>query len=240
MSFRGSHHLDIIISVRSETEDVRPTRRRLGPGKPIRFGGLIGIAVLLAAWVVGSATGLLDPRTLTEPWTVVATAETLIENGRLQESLVTSGIRAALGLGLGVLVGTVLAQGAAYGHGDAGTGKRVIIEFVSANPTGPLHVGHGRQAALGDALSSLFEAQGFGVTREFYYNDAGVQIHTLATSVQARARGFKPGDAEWPESAYNGDYIADIAAEDASDRHDDAKLAAAFEGIMAGSRVEGD
>ena len=74
-------------------------------------------------------------------------------------------------------------------------------------------MGHGRQAALGDALSSLFEAQGFNVTREFYYNDAGVQIHTLAVSVQARARGFKPGDAEWPESAYNGDYIADIAAD---------------------------
>src|SRR5476651_167294 len=109
------------------------------------------------------------------------------------------------------VVKTVLAQGAAYGRGDAGVGKQVIIEFVSANPTGPLHVGHGRQGALGDALSSLFDAQGFKVTREFYYNDAGVQIQTLATSVQARARGYKPGDAEWPESAYNGDYIQDIA-----------------------------
>ena len=95
--------------VATGTEDVRPVRRRLSPGTSVRFGGLIGIAVLLAAWVVGSATGLLDPRTLTEPWTVVATAETLIENGRLQESLVTSGIRAALGLGLGVAVGLVLA-----------------------------------------------------------------------------------------------------------------------------------
>ncbi|HSU01873.1 MAG TPA: ABC transporter permease [Nocardioides sp.] len=90
-------------------EDVRPVRRRLSPGTSIRFGGLIGIALLLAAWVVGSATGLLDPRTLTEPWTVVATAVTLIESGRLQESLLTSGIRAALGLGLGVVVGAVLA-----------------------------------------------------------------------------------------------------------------------------------
>jgi len=95
--------------VATTPEDVRPTRRRLGPGAPIRFGGLIGIAALLAAWVVGSATGLLDPRTLTEPWTVVETAGTLVENGRLQESLLTSGIRAALGLGLGVVVGTVLA-----------------------------------------------------------------------------------------------------------------------------------
>jgi arginyl-tRNA synthetase len=109
------------------------------------------------------------------------------------------------------VVRTILAQGAAYGSSAAGSGKHVIIEFVSANPTGPLHVGHGRQAALGDALSSLFESQGYQVTREFYYNDAGVQILTLANSVQARARGFKPGDLEWPESAYNGDYIQDIA-----------------------------
>jgi sulfonate transport system permease protein len=93
----------------AEAEDVRPVRRRLGPGEPIRFGGLIGIAALLGAWVAGSATGLLAPRTLTEPWTVVQTAVTLVENGRLQESLLTSGVRAALGLGLGVAVGTVLA-----------------------------------------------------------------------------------------------------------------------------------
>ncbi|MCC2971305.1 arginine--tRNA ligase [Massilia sp. IC2-476] len=111
------------------------------------------------------------------------------------------------------VVRTVLEQGSAFGRGTSGQGHHAIIEFVSANPTGPLHVGHGRQAALGDALSSLFEAQGHDVTREFYYNDAGVQIATLATSVQARARGFKPGDAEWPESAYNGDYIAEIAAD---------------------------
>ncbi len=88
---------------------------------------------------------------------------------------------------------------------------KVLVEFVSANPTGPLHVGHGRQGALGDALCNLFETQGQQVTREFYYNDAGVQIATLAASTQARLKGFKPGDANWPESAYNGDYIADIA-----------------------------
>jgi arginyl-tRNA synthetase len=111
------------------------------------------------------------------------------------------------------VVKTVLEQGVNYGRSQAAAGKQVIIEFVSANPTGPLHVGHGRQAALGDALSSLFDAQGYQVTREFYYNDAGVQIQTLANSVQARARGLKPGDAGWPESAYNGDYIADIAAD---------------------------
>jgi arginyl-tRNA synthetase len=90
-------------------------------------------------------------------------------------------------------------------------GQRVLVEFVSANPTGPLHLGHARQAALGDAICHLFETQGYQVTREFYYNDAGVQIATLAASVQARIRGFKPGDAEWPDAAYNGDYIQDIA-----------------------------
>ncbi len=91
--------------------------------------------------------------------------------------------------------------------------ERVLVEFVSANPTGPLHVGHGRQAALGDAICNLLQTQGQRVHREFYYNDAGVQIETLANSVQLRARGFKPGDPEWPEAAYNGDYIADIAAD---------------------------
>ncbi|MFN3716856.1 MAG: arginine--tRNA ligase, partial [Thiobacillus sp.] len=111
------------------------------------------------------------------------------------------------------IVRRIRAAGAGYGRGKAGTGRRVLVEFVSANPTGPLHVGHGRQAALGDALCNLFAAQGWDVTREFYYNDAGVQIATLASSVQARARGLKPGDAAWPETAYNGDYIADIAAD---------------------------
>jgi arginyl-tRNA synthetase len=105
----------------------------------------------------------------------------------------------------------ILRQGSNYGRSQRGAGKKVVVEFVSANPTGPLHVGHGRQAALGDALSALLDAQGFAVSREFYYNDAGVQIGNLALSVQARAKGFKPGEAGWPESAYNGDYIAEIA-----------------------------
>lgn len=109
------------------------------------------------------------------------------------------------------VVHTILRDGTAYGKGQQGAGQKVIVEFVSANPTGPLHVGHGRQAALGDTMSALFEAQGYAVTREFYYNDAGVQINNLALSVQARAKGLKPGDADWPASAYNGDYIAEIA-----------------------------
>ena len=108
---------------------------------------------------------------------------------------------------------SVLAQGAAYGRQSTDAGQKTIVEFVSANPTGPLHVGHGRQAALGDAICNLFETQGATVWREFYYNDAGVQIQTLATSTQARAKGLQPGDAAWPELAYNGDYIADIAAD---------------------------
>ncbi|MEO8806212.1 MAG: arginine--tRNA ligase [Burkholderiaceae bacterium] len=110
------------------------------------------------------------------------------------------------------VVSEVLAGGVKFGLQPQRDDK-VLVEFVSANPTGPLHVGHARQAALGDALCNLFETQGWRVTREFYYNDAGVQIATLANSVQARLRGFKPGDAQWPESAYNGEYIADIAAD---------------------------
>ena len=110
------------------------------------------------------------------------------------------------------VVSAVLAQGAEFGCQTASEHK-MMVEFVSANPTGPLHVGHGRQAALGDAICNLYQTQGWEVYREFYYNDAGVQISTLATSTQLRAKGFKPGDPEWPEQAYNGEYIADIATD---------------------------
>ena len=116
------------------------------------------------------------------------------------------------------VVREVLGQGAQFGY-QASNGQRVLVEFVSANPTGPLHVGHGRQAALGDAICNLFATQGWNVHREFYYNDAGVQIQTLANSTQLRAKGFKPGDDCWPvdpenpasKAFYNGDYIQDIA-----------------------------
>ncbi len=108
------------------------------------------------------------------------------------------------------VVREVLQEGLRFGQQPT-IGRRILVEFVSANPTGPLHVGHGRQAALGDAICNLFRTQGWDVYREFYYNDAGVQIATLATSTHMRAKGFKPGDAEWPENAYNGEYIADIA-----------------------------
>ena len=110
------------------------------------------------------------------------------------------------------VVAEVRAAGEAFGR-QPPNGRKLMVEFVSANPTGPLHVGHARQGALGDSICHLFETQGWAVTREFYYNDAGVQIATLATTTQCRIKGLKPGDAGWPEAAYNGDYIADIAAD---------------------------
>lgn len=111
------------------------------------------------------------------------------------------------------VVNEILSSGPHFGEMPLGSGPvaSAMIEFVSANPTGPLHVGHGRQAALGDALANLLATQGIKVHREFYYNDAGVQIANLALSVQARLNGLKPGDASWPEQAYNGEYIAEIA-----------------------------
>jgi len=126
------------------------------------------------------------------------------------------------------VIAEVLREAAAFGRRPQ-RDQRVLVEFVSANPTGPLHVGHARQAALGDCICNLFEAQGWQVTREFYYNDAGVQIATLTASTQARLRGLKPGDAGWPEAAYNGDYITDIAQayrERASVKADDREFTA--------------
>ena len=95
------------------------------------------------------------------------------------------------------IVREVLAQGPQFGY-QRQRGENILVEFVSANPTGPLHVGHGRQAALGDAICNLYASQGWKVHREFYYNDAGVQIDTLTKSTQLRAKGFKPGDDCWP------------------------------------------
>lgn len=100
-----------------------------------------------------------------------------------------------------------------YGTSSEHAGRRVMVEFVSANPTGPLHLGHARQAALGDALANLLGAQGWQVSREFYYNDAGVQIANLALSVQARARELLGEAIEFPDAGYRGEYIVDIARE---------------------------
>jgi arginyl-tRNA synthetase len=109
------------------------------------------------------------------------------------------------------VVRRVFAAGEHFGRHDDGAARRVLVEFVSANPTGPLHVGHGRQAALGDAIAALLQAGGWQVQREFYYNDAGAQIANLALSVQARARGIAPDDERFPKDGYRGEYIVDIA-----------------------------
>lgn len=108
------------------------------------------------------------------------------------------------------VIAAVAEQGEAFGRAPR-SGEKILVEFVSANPTGPLHVGHARQAALGDALCRLYDAIGWDVTREFYYNDAGNQIENLAISVQARARGLTTDSPEWPADGYKGDYILDIA-----------------------------
>jgi len=108
-------------------------------------------------------------------------------------------------------VARVHQQGDAYGCNTSGNGTRVGVEFVSANPTGPLHVGHGRAAAIGDCLARVLDANGWSVAREYYYNDGGVQIENLAKSVQARARGIHPGSIGWPEDGYRGDYIQEVA-----------------------------
>ena len=108
-------------------------------------------------------------------------------------------------------IGQVLEQGEAYGRNTSGEGRVAGVEYVSANPTGPLHVGHGRAAVIGDCIGRVLAANGWDLKREFYYNDAGAQINNLAISVQARAQGRGPDDAGWPEDGYRGDYIVDVA-----------------------------
>ena len=109
------------------------------------------------------------------------------------------------------VVRQILREGADFGRSNAGEGKRILLEFVSANPTGPLHLGHAHQGALGDVLANIFASQGYGVEREFYYNDAGVQIGNLALSVQIRCRQLQGEAVELPENAYHGEYILSIA-----------------------------
>jgi arginyl-tRNA synthetase len=115
-----------------------------------------------------------------------------------------------------------------------------MVEFVSANPTGPLHVGHGRQAALGDAIAALLEAQGHAVTREFYFNDAGAQIQNLALSVQARAKGLKPEDPGWPADGYRGEYIEEIARDYAATDGNPGDLEAVRKFAVTALRKEQD
>jgi arginyl-tRNA synthetase len=138
-------------------------------------------------------------------------------NFRLDAGTVAGGLR------------DIVAADAQYGRSNAGQGQHVNVEFVSANPTGPLHVGHGRQAALGDAIASLLEWTGWDVSREFYYNDAGAQIANLTRSVQARIAELQTGVLAIPEGGYHGEYIREIAVEyvaahpnDPDGRDDDA------------------
>src|SRR5688572_10451488 len=131
-------------------------------------------------------------------------------NFRLDSGTVAAGLR------------DIVAADERYGQSDVGQGRHVNIEFVSANPTGPLHVGHGRQAALGDAIASLLEATGWKVSREFYYNDAGAQIANLTRSVQARIAELRTGTLAIPEGGYHGEYIREIALKYIDAHPDDA------------------
>ena len=138
------------------------------------------------------------------------------------------------------IVRQALDAGPAFGRAKAQKTYKIQIEFVSANPTGPLHVGHGRQAALGDALAALLEFQGHEVTREFYYNDAGAQIQNLALSVQARSTGLEPGAPGWPADGYAGDYIREIADDFAAQKGDLNDLDAVRRFAVAFLRKEQD
>ena len=111
-----------------------------------------------------------------------------------------------------IVVKDILIAGHQYGRNNLGNSQKVQVEFVSANPTGPLHVGHGRGAAVGDCLARLLDANGWDVTREFYYNDAGAQIDNLTISVLARCKGISTEHESFPENGYRGEYINDIAA----------------------------
>ncbi len=146
-------------------------------------------------------------------------ARTEIAGAGFINFFMTTGARATV-------VGQILENGSAFGKSQTGQGAKVQVEFVSANPTGPLHVGHGRGAAVGDCLCRLLSATGWDVTREFYYNDAGAQIDNLTLSVQFRCKGITPDDPNWPEDGYRGNYISDVARAymaketvDANDQH---------------------
>ena len=144
--------------------------------------------------------------------------DALIDNPEAQDILATAEIAGPGFINfrlkpetLWAVIEKIAAEKEQYGHSKGQAGQKVMVEFVSANPTGPLHVGHARQAALGDCICRLFAANGAEVHREFYYNDAGNQINALALSVQARAQGVDPDNANYPEDGYRGDYILDIA-----------------------------
>ncbi|HPB30149.1 MAG TPA: arginine--tRNA ligase [Candidatus Sumerlaeota bacterium] len=123
------------------------------------------------------------------------------------------------GAGAGILK-TICEKGEAFGRPEIGAGRKVMVEFMSANPTGPLHIGHARNAILGDSIARVLEAAGYNVTREYYYNDAGVQMKKLGESLQARYLQTLGRDVSFPEDGYQGDYMKGIAADLAAERCD--------------------
>jgi len=120
----------------------------------------------------------------------------------------------------GNLLQNILEQGKQFGKPDIGRGRKVLVEFMSANPTGPLHIGHARNAVLGDSVARVLEAAGYEVTREYYYNDAGVQMKKLGESLRARYLQQLGRDVPFPEDGYQGDYMKEIAGELARERGD--------------------
>ena len=110
------------------------------------------------------------------------------------------------------IINLILKEKINFGKTEFGQNQSIQVEFVSANPTGPLHVGHGRGAAIGDSIARLLDATGWKVTKEFYYNDAGSQINSLALSVQARSKKISPSNENFPKDGYQGEYINEIAS----------------------------
>ena len=188
--------------------DVQPNLER--PRDPAHGDWASNIAMTLAKALGKKPRDIADALIAALDTTAAGVSETSVAgpgfiNFRLSTADLASG------------VGRILAAGDSWGRGTSGVGRRANVEFVSANPTGPLHVGHGRQAALGDSIASMLASQGWNVTREFYYNDAGVQIANLAKSVQARLRERAGMPLEIPEGGYHGQYIAEIAERYATD-----------------------
>ena len=130
----------------------------------------------------------------------------------------------------------ILAEGARFGTDDEGAGQRAMVEFVSANPTGPLTLGHGRQGILGDCVARLFGAMGYETTREYYFNNAGRQMRVLGESVRARYLELLGRPAALPEDGYQGDYIREIAADAARAARGVARGRGPRGGLPAGGR----
>ncbi|MDB5985713.1 MAG: arginyl-tRNA synthetase [Nevskia sp.] len=197
--------LDAVLAEHSGARPAAVPAILLEPTKDPRFGDFSSNLAMLLAKPLGKA-----PRQLAEALVRLLPASPTVAKveiagpGFINFFLAPAAFQA--------VVAEVLTRGDDYGRNAQGAGKRAMVEFVSANPTGPLHVGHGRGAAVGDCLARLLEASGWQTAREFYYNDAGAQINNLALSVQARCKGVEPEQPGWPDNGYRGDYIKDVAA----------------------------